>query len=114
MQQELDKALNPLGTCESTKYLLTVRMLKTVLSFDTQSNSVSTRQRIDLRADFTLTDLNGKKVAEDFVIASDSFDITVSPYSSLISEEESTNLLAKSLAHEIVLRIAATLSSRNQ
>ncbi len=112
MRQELEKAFNPLDSCEPAQYTMTVRMLKTVLSFDTQSNRVSTRQRVDLRVDFILTDLNGKKVTEDFVVASDSFDITISPYSSLISEEETTNLLAKSLAQEITLRVAATLSSR--
>lgn len=112
MRQELESAFNPTSALEPAQYVMNVRLLKSILSFDTQSNRVSTRQRIDLRADFILTDLNGKKVTEDFVVASDSFDITVSPYSSLISEEESSNLLAKTLAQEIGLHVAATLGAR--
>lgn len=111
MRQELVSAFNPTSALEPAQYVMSVRLLKSILSFDTQSNRVSTRQRIDLRADFVLTDLNGKKITEDFVVASDSFDITVSPYSSLISEEESSNLLAKTLAQEIALRVAATLGA---
>ncbi len=109
MRRELESTFNPPAAQEPAQYIMSVNLLKSILSFDTQSNRVSTRQRIDLRASFVISDLTGKKIAEDFVTASDSFDITVSPYSSLISEEESSNLLAKTLAQEIGLRVAAIL-----
>lgn len=112
MRHELESAFNPTHTQQPAQYIMRVRLLKSTLSFATQSTRVSTRQRIDLRADFVLTDLSGKVIADDYVIASDSSDITVSPYSSLISEEESSNLLAKTLAQEIGLRVAATLETR--
>jgi hypothetical protein len=114
MRKELENQFNPGGFDEKYYYKIAIILHKTLLSFDTQSNRISSRQRIDMRANFVVTDLNGKKIIEDFAIASDSFYISTSPYSSLISEEETANLLAKTLAQEISLRVASSLGAEHR
>lgn len=93
-------------------YTLNVELIKSTLSFDTQNNRVTSRNRLDLRANFTLLDRNKKVIFNDFAIASDSYEVTSSPYSSLISEEETTNLLAKALAQEIVMHLLDVIHDR--
>ncbi len=111
MRKELKSQFDPSGFDDKYDYKIAIVLHKSILSFDTQSNRVSSRQRIDMRANFIVKDLNDKKIIEDFVIASDSFYVSTSPYSSLVSEEETVNLLAKTLAQEISLRVASSLGA---
>ena len=108
------KALNDAMNSQnnsSNSYTLNVRLTRNLLSFDTQNNKTTARNRVDLRADFWVLDSNQKEIMSDFVITTDSYEITASPYSSLISEEETTNLLAKSLAQEIAVHVMDAINT---
>ena len=111
----LEKALNPEGNNISPKYSLDVKLIKSSLSFAIQNNSVNNRTRIDLVADYTLIKLaTNKIIVQDKAIAVDSFEITQSPYSNLISEEEVMNILARNLSNEIKLRLSNAIYSDNE
>lgn len=106
----LNDAMNSQNN-DTNSYTLDVRLTRNLLSFDTQNNKTTARNRVDLRADFVLLDRNQKEIMRDFVITTDSYEITASPYSSIISEEETTNLLAKSLAQEIVVHLIDAINT---
>lgn len=104
-RQALKEALNPLNIDFEKKYDISVVIKKNILSFETLNTSINTRNRISLSAHYKVIDLNGNKIIEDKVEASDSFAIAISPYSEVVSEEEITILLAKVLAQQIVLKL---------
>lgn len=100
----LEDSLNPSQI--HANYRLDVNIVKQTYNIDTQNNSVNNRTKILLIAQYTLTDLRTDKViVTDSAYSADSFDITVSPYSTYISEEQSIELLLRNLADEIKIRI---------
>ncbi|MCE2992974.1 MAG: hypothetical protein ACK5WS_02060 [Alphaproteobacteria bacterium] len=90
----------------SPKYYLNVTIHKTKYSFDTQNNSINNRIKILIVADYQLFDIETKKqITKDTIYYSDSFEVSSSPYSAHISEEETVDLLLSQLADEIKIRI---------
>jgi hypothetical protein len=88
------------------EYLLNIKLSGSKQSIVIQSNSISSRIQMNLIADYTLIDINtGLEVVSDKAIDIESFEITSSPYSNQISEEETLNLLARNIVNEIKFRL---------
>lgn len=88
------------------KYSLNISLQKTLYSFDTQNNSINNRSKILITAHYQLVDITTKKIiTNDTIYYSDSFEVSNSPYSAHISEEETVDLLLSQLADEIKIRI---------
>ena len=88
------------------EYLLNINLSDSRQSIVIQSNSISSRNQVNLIANYTLVDiLSGKEIISDKVIAIDSFEITSSPYSNQVSEEESLNNLARDIVNDIKFRL---------
>lgn len=112
MKQALDDAFNPTHEAQLSRYNMVVNLRKKVYSYGTLSTSVNSRNRVSLNATYTVTDMDGKKIIDGEAFASDSFEIAVSPYSTLVSDEEITILLAKTIAEEIALRMTILIDDR--
>ena len=90
----------------AAKYYLNINIRKTVYSFDTQNNSINNRSKILITAEYNIVDIETKKqIINDIIYYSDSFEVSSSPYSAHISEEETVDLLLNQLADEIKIRI---------
>src|SRR5690606_12951868 len=88
------------------KYILDVALDKTLVGFGAQQNTINTRNLATLSANYRLSDINtGKEITSGTQKIMDSFEISVSPYSTYVSDEETSIKLAKNLAHELILRL---------
>ena len=103
---ELENELNPYAKAKDSKYLLDIIITRANTSFGTKSDSSSTRMLITFTLHFSLKDLQtSKTLYTDTVLSYDSFQITESPYSTFISEEENMNRIAKASVNEIKIRL---------
>lgn len=102
----LENELNPYATAGDAKYSLDIKITKANTSFGTKSDLSSTRMLINFTINFTLKDRQTSKILfTDEVLSYDSFQITDSPYSTFISEEENLNRIAKASVNEIKTRL---------
>lgn len=90
---------------------LDVKVTKALASYETQNNT-STRTRVSLYVSLILSDLKGKQIYNDRLIAIDSFQVADSPYSALVTEEETAIRMTKEIANEIELRVLRKLGIR--
>ena len=97
---------------QQSRYQLDIELRDSATNFSSQSNTTYNRTKIDLVANFKLSDLGtGKVILKDKAIVSDSFEINNSPYSSLVSEEETYSILAVNLSHQLKHRVASALAN---
>jgi hypothetical protein len=99
------------NSSSNISYILDVKVTKALASYETQNNT-NTRTRISLNVSFVLSDLAGKEMYNDRLIAIDSFQVSDSPYSALVTEEETTIRMTKEIANEIKLRVLRKLGIR--
>ena len=103
---ELENELNPYANPKDIKYVLDIKITKGNTSFGAKSDTSSTRMLITFTVNFVLKDLRTSKILfTDEVLSYDSFQITESPYSTFISEEENLNRIAKASVNEIKIRL---------
>lgn len=104
-QSELRNILSTLPN-QHKKYLLDVTLNKSVSSYGTQQNSINTRSLLMLKANFVLREIDTDKIiVTNTQNIMDSYEVSISPYASIVSEDETANKLAKSLAYEILIRL---------
>lgn len=109
LQKAIEGNFNSEQGSRNKTHALTVSVVKALASYETQNNT-STRTRITLYVNLALLDLNtNKKIYEDKLIAVDSFQVADSPYSALVSEEETAIRMTKEIANEIELRVLRRL-----
>lgn len=105
-RSELKTLLDALDRHQQKLYVLDVVLEKTLTSYGTQQNTTNTRTLLILTAKYTLRNIGtGKVTITDSHKTMDSFEVSVSPYASVVSEDETANKLAKYLAHEILLKL---------
>jgi len=105
IRQEFHNNVNPQDLDELTKYSVNLKVLLSYKEFDTKTDSIKTRSMIISRIDFTVHNKEGNAVYNDFVTGIENYEITSSPFSSLVAKEESTKILLKSLISEVALKL---------
>ncbi len=111
LQKTLEDTFHSNQSHNSTHYL-DVTVAKALTSYETQNNT-STRTRVSLYITLVMRDLaTNKLIYTDKLIAIDSFQVADSPYSALVSEDETAIRMTKELANEIQLRILRKLGVR--
>ncbi len=104
-KRDLEDVLHTNQSDAKITHSLDISVVKTVASYSTQNNT-DTRSRITLIASISVKDLNTEKVVyRDRIMSIDSFQVADSPYSALVTEEETLNRMTKELANEIGLRL---------
>lgn len=94
---------------QQIQYILNVNVTKVLASYETQNNT-SSRTRISLYIHLNLKDIvTDKNIYTDKLIAIDSFQVADSPYSALVTEEETAIRMTKEIANEIELRVLRKL-----
>lgn len=97
-----------------SRYLVEINISEGRSSFAAQSNTTFDRSRVDLIADITIIDkTNPTRKSKEKVTVSESFEITKSPYSTLVAEEGSVEILSDNLANEVVNRIISVTGIEN-
>lgn len=105
-RSELKMLLDTLDHSRPKQYILDVVLEKSLTNYGTQQNTTNTRTLLILTANYTLRELSSDRVlVTDSHKIMDSFEVSVSPYAALVSEDETANKLAKYLAHEILLKL---------
>lgn len=98
----------------NSRYSVEISVTEGRTSFAAQSNTTFSRSRVDLTADLTIRDKNDPKfLTKEKVQVSESFEITNSPYSTLVSEEGSVEILSENLAREVYNRIISVTDIEN-
>jgi hypothetical protein len=99
---------------QAAKYYLNINLVTTSQNLDTQNNSTSTRTRLIMYINYELYNIETNRLeVKDRFIASDSFQVDASPYSTFISEEQTGVNMAKSIAEEIKIRLMGKLERLN-
>lgn len=84
------------------RYILTASVDKSSISYGTQQDSINTRAILKLNCQYTLTEKNsGSVIAKGRAVVADSYEISTSLYSSVVTEEAVSERLAYTLAHEL-------------
>lgn len=97
-----------------SRYSVEINVTEGRTNFAAQSNTTFDRSRVDLTADLVIRDRNDPTYkSKEKVMVSDSFEITNSPYSSLVSEEGSVEILSENLAKEVLNRIISVTDIEN-
>ena len=83
-------------------YYLNASVNKTTTSYGTQQNSTNTRAILKFQCTYELIDKTSNKViASGSATAADSYEISTSLYSSVVTEEATTDRIALTLANEL-------------
>lgn len=111
-QSELKSFFTTIDNPRPKKYVIDISLSKAVENYGTQQNSINTRSILMLSANYIITDITtGEVVGSDTQKIMDSYEVSVSPYASIVSEDETANKLAKNLAREIILRLENEIMS---
>ena len=95
----------------SSRYDVKINVSEGRTSFAAQSNTTFDRSRVDLTANLVIKDRNNPEFSsKETVMVSESFEITNSPYSTLVSEEGSVEILSENLAKEVLNRIITVVN----
>jgi hypothetical protein len=107
----LEDEFNPDQSESRYTKVLNVDIVKTNVSYETQNNT-SNRTRITMSINFALMDINTDKILlKDKMIAIDSFQVADSPYSALITDEETSIRMINEAVKEIKLRVLRNLGA---
>jgi hypothetical protein len=108
---EFEKEFGDVHSVVDPKYILDIKITKGKTSFGSKSDSTTTRMLIVFTMNFTLKDIQTSRVLfSDEVLSYDSFQITDSPYSTFISEEENFNRIAQTSVNEMKIRLLSYFS----
>lgn len=103
---ELEKEIGIYTSAGNEKYNLDLKINRSKTNFGSKSDSTSTRMLIVFSVYFTLKDIGTSKILfADEVLSYDSFQITESPYSTFVTEEENLNRIVQASVKEIKIRL---------
>ncbi len=94
-------------------YRLTVRLDDRIAGLAVRRDDSVARERRTLRARYQLVDLNGGAILVDATAGSDSgIDVTRSEYATIAAEETALEQLSRTVADQIVARVALYVAGR--
>lgn len=108
----LRERLNPRGKSEAPKYALKVTLTEQRENLFLEKDETATRANLTLKADFTLSRIDGGEVIMKGLSRSvSSYDILASQFASVVSEEDARLRGARAISDEIKTRVALALSA---
>ena len=116
---EFKKAINQafdsnMNNNQETKYVLNINLVTSSQNLGTQNNSIYTRTRLIMYVNYELLNINTQKIEiRDKFTASDSFQVDTSPYSTFVSEEQTSINMAKAISEEIKTRLMGKIENLN-
>ncbi|HLW91649.1 MAG TPA: LPS assembly lipoprotein LptE [Roseiarcus sp.] len=114
LRDDLIFALNGTGTPRAPKYRLNVSTVESTATPTVQSQlSAADAATVTITAKYSLTPVaGGAPILSDVAASSVVYDLTAQRYANLRASRDAEIRLAKSLADEMELRIAAALANR--
>ncbi len=102
----LKKRLNELLIAQNNpgnadNFYLNISVAKSIVNYGTQQNSINTRSILKFACEYSIIDHNDKIIDSGNATVADSYEISTSLYSSVITEEATSERLASTLASEL-------------
>lgn len=108
----LRERLNPQGKPAEPKYSLKVTLTELRENLFLEKDETATRANLTLKADFTLSRIEGGEViTKGLSRAVSSYDILASQFASVVSEDDARLRGARAISDEIKTRVALALSA---
>lgn len=95
------------GQMRGKRYRLTITLTETNQGVALRNDAAITRYNDTIAANFVLTDLNGKTVTEGSQTSLTAYNVTSSPYATLVSQQDADKRAAQDIAQRIRLDLAA-------
>lgn len=111
LQKELTRRLSPSGATENADYDLDVKLQERREAFAIQIDASVTRFDYKLTAQYTLTDRATGKAYKSQAQATASYNVLNSQFTTLTSEQETREKVARQLAERIQLDLSLHLSN---
>ena len=109
----LRDSLNPTGEPAPQRYLLRVTLQVARLDLGVLTQGVGTRGRLEVYANFTLSDTTANTVLLSLTShVNESFDILANLYSNLVAEEDARTRAVEALRRDILARLTVFFQRR--
>jgi LPS-assembly lipoprotein len=113
LELALRESFNPSGIPTPQRYVLRVTLQVVRLDLGIQTQGLGTRGRLDVYANYTLTDGKSRAVINAGTShAAESFDILANQYSNVVAEDDARVRAAEELRRDLVSRILIVMHHR--
>ncbi|MBV9550089.1 MAG: hypothetical protein JO256_10510 [Alphaproteobacteria bacterium] len=100
------------GEMRGKRYRLTLTLRESNQGVALRGDAAITRYNDTLAANFTLTDMNGKVITEGSQTGLTAYNVTSSPYATMMAQQDADKRAAQDIAEHIRLDLAAYFRQR--